>query len=164
MIKNYSTPILDRVDHNERESRITDEQREAEENMYKQANDILADWDTDLYSSASDTVKNADLSSTAIKQFNAEWEAYNNKDNVRGSNIKMLLNNVKVHNRNDENMQIGVNINASNSDGTNYTGVATSSADIEFIVSKLIDVKNYYSVKCKYDSEGYVNEIVIVEK
>ena len=158
LIENQNGVILKRNENLFQNS--TREQTEKEEEMYKQADDLFSGY----YSSANDTIEDADLSDIEVKQYNAEWEAYNNENNVRGSNIKMLLKNVKSHNESNEDMQIGVNINASNSEGTNFTGVATSSEDIEFIISDLIDVKNNnYSVKCKYDKKGYVNEIEIVE-
>lgn len=151
--------ILSRARRDELRNAVTSQ---AEKEIFDETDDVLENY---YYSQSKEAIVEKDLSDLAVKQYNSEFTIYDGEEAVKGLNISMLLKNVMAHNKTCEDSQIiAIDINASAADGTNYTGEATSEADISFINSDLLDMQGTYSVECKYDDEGYVYEIEIVEK
>ena len=151
--------ILSRARRDELRKVVTSQ---AEKEIFNETDDVLENY---YYSQSKEAIVEKDISDLAVKQYNSEFIIYDGEEAVKGLNISMLLKNVMAHNKTCEDSQIiAIDINASAADGTNYTGKATSEADINFINSDLIDMQGTYSVKCNYDNKGYVNEIEIVEK
>ena len=64
-----------------------------------------------LYNNAAGTVNRANLDSTAVQQYNAEFTLYDGETNIKGSSIKVLIKNILTHNRtvrNDPSLWINV--------------------------------------------------------
>lgn len=86
---------------------------------------------------------------TEIAMFNSKFTQYEGS-NVAGVYVKSLLSDVRVSNA--KNAEHAVTVKLRKINNTIATNPQASSI-----------VKNFYSVICKYDSNGYVNEIQIRE-
>ena len=138
-----------------------------------------------LYNNAAGTVNRANLDSTAVQQYNAEFVAYDQTDNVKGSNVRALITNVLTHNRaNSQDPSLWINVHVDNggsdtamddannkvkanehSNGAEEKEPKDLDSYNEAIDKALKDVRNArtYAVACDYDSTtGYVTDIEIV--
>lgn len=109
----------------------------------------LVDSSNQVETTAKDSLDNSigTISETAILTFNSNFTSYES-DQLKGSNVKMLIQTVIASNMANEDHQIDV------------TG------DIEVINEQVpdnIETSKTYSVQCNYDDDGYINNIEIKE-
>lgn len=100
-----------------------------------------------IYSGARDTIQSADLSSAERDTFNAMFTSY--EGTQKGVVVKVLVDSVRENNSGSDRI---VSIN--------FKGKTYSNNDIS-LVSDLIKTSDTYNVTMKYDSNGYVETIII---
>ena len=146
---------------------------------------VLAEMVAELRESNKRRLINRDIPPNPVSQYNAEFTAYDGESNIKGSNIKSLINNVLTHNRaNSEDSKLWINAKViidengtkdslevaekmvTNNNGVNESSNITVEEYNKMIEKELEKVKNSktYSVSCGYDPvSGYVVEVIAVE-
>ena len=95
---------------------------------------------------------NSNLSKQEIAIFNADFELY--EGTQRGSNVKVLVQNVITSNSSNESHIIEINYNDS---------IAKDITELKNISNNISSTKSY-SVEFEKDKDGYINEIIIEEE
>lgn len=95
---------------------------------------------------------NSNISKQEIAIFNADFELY--EGTQRGSNVKVLVQNVITNNSSNESHIIEINYNDS---------IAKDITELKNISNNISSTKSY-SVEFEKDKDGYINEIIIEEE
>ncbi len=145
---------------------------------------VLAEMVAELRKNNKKRLINRDIPPNPVSQYNAEFTMYEEYSNVKGANIRSLINNILTHNRyNSEDSKLWINAKViidengtkdslevaekmvTNNNGVNESSNITVEEYNKMIEKELEKVKNSrtYSVRCGYDRySGFVVEIVVV--
>ena len=116
-----------------------------------------------IYNKATGAVRDSNLDPEVVRQYNAGFVEYEGETNVKGANVKALIDNVMTHNRSvgtDTSLLIEV-IEGTATDPNRVTAsdAATVNAACKTIREGIQNGKTY-TLTCGYDdTTGYVTQI-----
>lgn len=115
-----------------------------------------------IFNQAQDTVNNSGMTKAEISSFNSQFSKYE-KSNIKGSEVKSLIQEVNVNNAQDDSNehQVTVKLNGTELASTSVKGTDGTTDVKQYTTSGLVNTKSYTVKITGYAAKGRISTIEI---